>query len=69
MLIEYFNVFTWSYRDMLAIDHEMAQHTIRRIQDMKHVKKELHRMKTDEALKFKEEVILQTYWIYNCWFD
>lgn len=59
LLLEFIDVFAWSYQDMPGIDREIAQHTIPIIPDSKPVKYKLRRMKPDVALKIKEEVTKQ----------
>ena len=55
-LIEFKEIFAWSYEDMLRIDTVIVQHYIPTDPTMKPVKQKLRRMKPDWTLKIKEEV-------------
>ena len=76
LLMEFQEVFAWSYEDMPRIDPEIAQHHINIHDHMVPVKKKLRRTRTKWLLKIKEEVteqlkegfnklINQTEWIAN----
>ena len=56
LLIEFKEVFAWSYEDMPRIDTNIVQHYIPTDPTMKPVKQKLRRMKLDWTLKIKEEV-------------
>ena len=56
LLIEFKEVFAWSYEDMPRIDTNIVQHYIPTDPTMKPVKQKLRRMKPDWTLKIKEEV-------------
>ena len=56
LLIEFKEVFAWSYEDMPRIDTNIVQHYIPTNPTMKPVKQKLRRMKPDWTLKIKEEV-------------
>ena len=56
LLMEFQEVFAWSYEDMLGIDPEIAQHHIDTHDHMVPVKQKLRRMRTEWLLKIKEEV-------------
>ena len=56
LLIEFKEVFAWSYEDMLGIDTDIVQHCIPIDPTMKLVKQKLRRMKPEWNLKIKEEV-------------
>ena len=57
--MEFQEVFAWSYKDMLGIDPEIAQHHIDTCDHMVPVKQKLRRMRTEWLLKIKEEVTKQ----------
>ena len=59
LLMEFQEVFAWSYEDMPGIDLEIAQHHIDTHNLMVPVKQKLRRMRTKWLLKIKEEVIKQ----------
>ncbi len=59
LLKEFQELFSWSYKDMLGIDPNIAQHCIPTLLDIKPVKKKMCCMKPDWLLKIKEEVIKQ----------
>ena len=63
-LIEFKEVFAWSYEDMSGIDTDIVQHCIPTDPTMKPVKQKLRRMKPEWTLKIKEEVEKQ----YNAGF-
>lgn len=54
LLLEYMDVFAWSYHDMPGIDRNIGQHTIPLIPGSNPQK--LRRMKPDVALKIRSEV-------------
>ena len=56
LLIEFKEIFTWSYEDMPGIDTDIMQHYIPTNPTMKPVKQKLRRMKPEWTLKIKEEV-------------
>ena len=64
LLIEFKEVFAWSYEDMPGIDTDIVQHCISIDPTMKLVKQKLRRMKPKWILKIKEEVEKQ----YNAGF-
>ena len=47
LLIEFQEVFAWSYEDMLDIDPEITQHHIDTYAHMIHVKKKLRHMRIE----------------------
>ena len=49
-------VFAWSYKDMIGIDPEIAQHHIDTYAHMVPVKQKLRCMRTKWLLKIKEKV-------------
>ena len=55
LLIEFKEVFAWSYEDMPGIDTDIVQHHIPIDPIMKLVKQKLRRMKREWTLKIKEE--------------
>ena len=59
LLMEFQEVFAWSYEDMPRIDLEIAQHHIDTHNHMVLVKKKLRRMRTEGLFKIKEEVTKQ----------
>ena len=59
LLIEFQEVFAWSYEDMLGIDPKITQHHIDTYDHMVPIKKKLRRMRTKWLLKIKEEVTKQ----------
>ena len=59
LLIEFQEMFAWSYEDMPSIDPEIAQHHIDTRAHMVPVKQKLRRMRTEWLLKIKEEVTKQ----------
>ena len=56
LLIEFKEVFAWSYEDMPGIDIDIVQHCIPIDPTMKPVKQKLRRMKLEWTLKIKEKV-------------
>ena len=64
LLIEFKEVFAWSYEDMIGIDIDIVQHCIPTNPTMKTVKQKLRRMKLEWTLKIKEKVEKQ----YNAGF-
>jgi len=56
LLIEFQEVFAWSYKDMPKIDPEIAQHHIDTHAYMVPVKQKLRRIRIEWLLKIKEEV-------------
>ena len=56
LLIEFQEVFAWSYEDMSGIDLEIAQHHIDTHAHMVPIKQKLRCMRTECLLKIKEEV-------------
>ena len=56
LLIEFQEVFAWSYEDMLGIDPEIASHRIDIRSHIVLVKQKLRRMRTKWPLMIKEEV-------------
>ncbi|XP_074315648.1 uncharacterized protein LOC141651853 [Silene latifolia] len=56
LLNEFKDVFAWSYKDMPGIDRDIAEHRIPIKPGFKPVKQKLRRMRTEWALKIKEEV-------------
>ena len=56
LLIEFKEVFAWSYEDMLGIDTDIVQHCTPIDPTIKLVKQKLRRMKLEWTLKIKEEV-------------
>ena len=59
LLIEFEEVFAWSYEDMLGIDLEIAQHHIDTHVHMVPIKQRLRHMRIEWLLKIKEEVTKQ----------
>ena len=59
LLMEFQEVFAWSYEDMPGIDPEIAQHHIDTHDHMVPVKQKSRRMRTEWLLKIKEEVTKQ----------
>ena len=59
LLMEFQEVFAWSYEDMFRIDPKIAQHHIDTHDHMVPVKQKLRRMRTKWLLKIKEEVTKQ----------
>ena len=59
LLIEFQEVFAWSYEDISGINLEIAQHHIDTHAHMVLVKKKLRCMRTEWLLKIKEEVTKQ----------
>ena len=59
LLMEFQEVFAWSYEDMPGIDFEIVQHHIDTHDHMVPVKQKLRRMRTKWLLEIKEEVIKQ----------
>ena len=64
LLIEFKEVFAWSYGDMPRIDIDIVQHCIPTNPTMKPVKQNLRRMKPEWTLMIKEEAKKQ----YNAGF-
>ena len=56
LLIEFKEIFAWSYENMLGIDIDIVQHCIPTDPTIKPVKQKLRRMKLEWTLKIKEEV-------------
>ena len=56
LLIEFQEVFAWSYEDMSGIDPEIAQYHINTHSHMVPIKSKLRRMRTKWLLKIKENV-------------
>ena len=59
LLMEFQEVFAWSYEDIPEIDPKIAQHHIDTHDHMVPVKQKLRRMRTEWLLKIKEEVTKQ----------
>ena len=59
LLMEFQEVFAWSFKDMLGIDPKIAQHHIDTHDHMMSIKQKLRRMRTEWLLKIKEEVTKQ----------
>ena len=59
LLLEYVDVFAWSYHDMPGVDPSIGQHTIPLIPGSKPIKQKLRRIKLDVSLKIQEEVSKQ----------
>ena len=59
LLMEFQEVFAWSYEDMHGIDLEIAQHHIDTHDHMVPIKKKLRRMMAEWLLKIEEEVTKQ----------
>ena len=59
LLIEFQEVFAWSYEDMLDIDPEITQHHIDTYAHMIPVKQKLRHMRIEQLLKIKEKVTKQ----------
>ena len=59
LLMEFQEMFAWSYENMSGIDLKIAQHHIDTHDQMVLVKKKLRRMRTEWFLKIKEEVTKQ----------
>ena len=59
LLTEFQEVFAWSYKDILGINPEIAQHHIDTYAHMVLIKQNLRRMRTIGLLKIKEEVTKQ----------
>ena len=59
LLIEFEEVFAWSYEDMPGIDPEIGQNHIDTHAYMVPIKQNLRRMRTEWLLKIKEEVTKQ----------
>ena len=58
-IMEFQEVFAWSYEDMPGIDPEITQHHIHTHDHMVPIKQKLRRMRTEWLLKIKEEVTTQ----------
>ena len=56
LLIEFKEVFTWSYENVPGIDTDIVQHCIPTNPTMKSIKQKLRRMKLEWTLKIKEVV-------------
>ena len=56
LLIEFKEVFAWSYEDMLGIDTDIVQHCIPTDPTMKPVKQKLRRMNLDGLLRSKKRL-------------
>ena len=56
LLIEFKEVFAWSYEDMLGIDTDIVQHCIPTDPTMKSVKQKLRRMNLDGLLRSKKRL-------------
>ena len=56
LLIEFKDVFTWSYEDMLRIDTDIVQHCIPTDPTMKPVKQKLRRMNLDGLSRSKKRL-------------
>jgi len=54
LLIEFKEVFAWSYEDMLGIDIDIVRHCIPTDPTIKRIKQKLRRMKPEWTLKIKE---------------
>ena len=59
LLMEFQELFAWSYENMFGIDPEIAQHHIDTHDHMVPIKQKLRRMRTEWLLKIKEVVIKQ----------
>ena len=59
LLMEFQEVFAWSYEDMPGIDPKITQHHIDTHDHMVPIKQKLRRMRTEWVLKIKEEVTKQ----------
>ena len=57
LLIEFQEVFEWSYKDMIGIDPKIAQHHIDIHAHMLSTKQKLRCMRTEWLLKMKEVVM------------
>jgi len=55
-LLEYADIFAWSYKDMLGLDPEVVEHRLSLKPEGPPVKQNLRRCHPDMALKIKEEV-------------
>ena len=56
LLIEFKEVFAWSYEDMLGIDTDIVQHCIPTDPTMKSVKQKLRRMNLDGLSRSKKRL-------------
>ena len=56
LLIEFKEVFAWSYEDMLGIDTDIVQHCIPTDPTMKPVKQKLRRMNLDGLSRSKKRL-------------
>ena len=56
LLIEFKELFAWSYEDMTEIDTDVVQHCIPTYPTIKSIKQKLRRMKPKWTLTIKEEV-------------
>ncbi|RDX73372.1 hypothetical protein CR513_47030, partial [Mucuna pruriens] len=56
LLREYADIFTWSYRDMPSLGHEIVEHKLPLLPDSVLVRQQLRRIKPEVTLKIKEEV-------------
>ncbi|XP_039686840.1 uncharacterized protein [Medicago truncatula] len=56
LLREYDDIFAWSYKDMLGLDHDVVEHRLPLKPECPPVKQKLRRSHPDMALKIKEEV-------------
>ncbi|RDX71139.1 hypothetical protein CR513_49543, partial [Mucuna pruriens] len=56
LLVEYSNVFAWSYQDMLGLDSEIVEHKLPLLPNSTLVQQKLRRTKSEVTLKIKEEV-------------
>lgn len=59
LLREFKDVFAWSYEDMPGLDPEIAVHKIPLKPDAKPVKQKLRRVRPEQALMIKEEIVKQ----------
>ena len=63
---EFFNVFTWSYKDMLGIDPSIVEHEIQTYPNAKHVRQKLRPVNPWKvaAIKAEGEKLLKEWFIY-----
>ncbi|RDY14344.1 Retrovirus-related Pol polyprotein from transposon 17.6, partial [Mucuna pruriens] len=56
LLMEFSDIFAWSYRDMPGLDRNIVEHRLHMLLGSVPVRQQLRRMKPDVALRIKEEV-------------
>ena len=56
LLMEYADIFAWSYQDMLGLSTEIVEHQLPMSPECRPVQQKLRRVKPKMLLKIKEEV-------------